>query len=595
MTWFEQVSEEPFRYDFYDTLRRLERGNPDQPRIGESTARKDEYALLGQDPFTNFPASNLALAGKDQQGRHKIHAKFLGMLGPQGALPMATTEEALHWFDMRDDSFARFLDVFHHRFLQLFFRAWANPRPIAQHDRPDVDRFADYVGSAIGIGTQPLHNQDSVRDLAKLSFAGLLAPQAKSASRLRRYIMGLFDVECEVDEFVGGWLMFERQDQIRLGRRLTSLGDDCLVGAGAYSVQDKIRIRLFARNLDKYGTFLPTGIHCEQLADAIFFYLGEQIDYDIELAIPSEETRGVRLNIFGQLGWTTWITPDPDQPARVRTDARFHPASRMALKRRKEKQNETPEQRRERQLEAHLRKPVRFAPRIATAVEALAKPKPLNLPTSESEPEKPAEQTPDAALTIDAQNDQSGVTGQTADHSVAATSEPWVLPAEEQPQGPDLITPEPSSSASHFEQVPGQEESDLPAESLSLEPEPGPEPHPGPEPGPGPGPDQDIESPNPEWQKAQATVVAALLQNPFEDAPEVPSDETIVGALSQSQDDPWSMPLATEAETPEQETQDSWTQSGTVVTLRGDDEKPNENNKPIDPIERGDPEDGHQS
>ena len=54
---------------------------------------------------------------------------------------------------MRDDAFPRFLDLFNHRFLQLFFRAWADSRPIAQHDRPRDDRFIAYIGSMIGVGS----------------------------------------------------------------------------------------------------------------------------------------------------------------------------------------------------------------------------------------------------------------------------------------------------------------------------------------------------------------------------------------------------------------------------------------------------------
>ena len=40
-----------------------------------------------------------------------------------------------------------------------------------------------------------------VPDAAKLCFAGLIASQAKSASRLKSFISGLFDVDVEVDEF----------------------------------------------------------------------------------------------------------------------------------------------------------------------------------------------------------------------------------------------------------------------------------------------------------------------------------------------------------------------------------------------------------
>ena len=88
--------------------------------------------MLGQDPFLDFPASNLSKVEALPDGRLRIIVKFLGLMGPQGALPLATTEEALGWHLMLDDGFPRFLDLINHRFLQLFFRAWAD----CPSDRP---------------------------------------------------------------------------------------------------------------------------------------------------------------------------------------------------------------------------------------------------------------------------------------------------------------------------------------------------------------------------------------------------------------------------------------------------------------------------
>ena len=45
----------------------------------------------------------------------------------------------------------RFFDIFHHRLLTLFYRAWAQGQPTAQHDRPHDDRYAAWLGSAIGV------------------------------------------------------------------------------------------------------------------------------------------------------------------------------------------------------------------------------------------------------------------------------------------------------------------------------------------------------------------------------------------------------------------------------------------------------------
>jgi type VI secretion system protein ImpH len=327
------VEEEPWRFDFFAVLRELERRHPDLPRIGDAAALREEYARLGQDPYMDFPASTLSKFEPLDACGARILTKFLGFLGPQGALPLATTEEAYGWFLMQDDAFPRFLDIINHRFLQLFFRAWADSRPAAQHDRPQEDRFETYVGAPIGLGSPPFRNLDSVSDRGKLSFAGLLGAQAKSASRLRAFIGGFFKVAAEVDEFVGAWLPLEEGDRSKLGS--ASLGVDTLVGASFYSVQDKIRIRVFVPDMKAYRRFLPEGDFCEPLADSVFFYVGDELDWDLELAIPAKSVEPVKLGRSGALGWTSWVAPDWAAAEAWRRDARFHPAEIIREKRAK--------------------------------------------------------------------------------------------------------------------------------------------------------------------------------------------------------------------------------------------------------------------
>jgi type VI secretion system protein ImpH len=338
MTFLRDLEAEPWRFDYFTVLRQLERAFKDQPRIGDSASLRDEFVRLGQDPFMAFPASNLSRVLQGDNKPIKVFVKFLGLLGPQGALPLSSTEEAYHYVMAEDDAFPRFLDLFNHRFIQLFFRAWADSRPIAQHDRPDADRFVAYVGSAIGLGSKPYQNLDSVPDAAKLGFAGLLGAQAKSASRLAGAIRGMFRVEAEVEEFVGMRLMIEASEWTLVGKRHNVLGGDALLGRSVFSVQDKIRVRIFTENLAQYMRFLPTGDLCEPLSDFIFFYNGEQIDCDAELAIPAGAVEPIRLGRFGQLGWTTWMAPNWTATEEYRRDARFHPAERMKHKRMRQSQ-----------------------------------------------------------------------------------------------------------------------------------------------------------------------------------------------------------------------------------------------------------------
>ena len=324
------LQREPWRFDFFAVLRHLERSHAGRPRIGDSATRRDDYVALGEDPYLDFPAATLARADRDSRQRVRLFVKFLGLLGPQGALPLATTEEAHAWHLSHDDAFPRFLDILNHRFLQLFFRAWADARPIAQHDRPDLDRFGAYIGAAVGIASQHMRGRDAVPDAEKLAFAGLVAPQARSASRLRSFLAGLFGTEVEIEEFVGSRLVFQKDERTRLGRRHCGLGVDALIGASVFSVEDKFRIRLFTANLADYRRFLSSGDRSAMLADAVFHVLGDQLDWDVELALPAGRVEPVRLGRSGELGWTSWMAPNwAASDETVRRDARFHPAERL--------------------------------------------------------------------------------------------------------------------------------------------------------------------------------------------------------------------------------------------------------------------------
>ncbi len=160
MTFRVELAAEPWRFDLLAVLRRLERENPDKPRIGDARKLADEFVTIGQNPYFEFPDSNVEAATIEPTGLIRLEARFLGMFGPQGALPLTTTEEAYGWLRERDSAFTRFVDIFQRRFLALFFRAWSDAHPVTQNDRPHEDRFRAYIGSMIGIGTSAFYDAE---------------------------------------------------------------------------------------------------------------------------------------------------------------------------------------------------------------------------------------------------------------------------------------------------------------------------------------------------------------------------------------------------------------------------------------------------
>ena len=145
----------------------------------------------------------------------------------------------------------------------------------------------------------------------------------------------MFGVAVEIDEFVGSWLTFDDSERTRLGAAHSGLGADCMLGASVFSVSDKFRIRVFVRDFAHYRAVSARLADLrDQIADAVFLYVGDEFDWDMELAIPAGEITPVRLGQGAKLGWTSWMAPNwskTDQT--IRTDARFHVVSRLGAQR----------------------------------------------------------------------------------------------------------------------------------------------------------------------------------------------------------------------------------------------------------------------
>ncbi len=325
--WRQEMAAEPWRYDFYGVMRHLEQSHGDKPRIGEAQTTRDEILNIGQEPFMRFAPANIAKVGTVVNGRLQVLVRFMGMLGPMGPLPMTTTEEAYNWYLRRDDSFSRFLDIFNDRFIKLFYRAHAQSRPASHFVREDEDRFGDFLGSAAGIGGETWRDLDTLPDITKLQFAGLLGPRQMNASRLQSFLEGMFGLGAEVDEFVGSYLELAPEHCSRLGDPDAALGGGVMLGARVISVDHKVRIRLNVSSLEMYERFLPGGDWGKLLLDTMFNALGEEYDWDVELVMPTRCVKPTQLGSFGRVGLTTWMRSQNEVADEGVVRTRFSPAA----------------------------------------------------------------------------------------------------------------------------------------------------------------------------------------------------------------------------------------------------------------------------
>lgn len=311
----EELAKSPFTFDFFRAVRLLESRRRDLPRVGCSLSPAQDAVRFGQTPSLAFPPSTLESvepAGSD--GGAKLFVRFFGLFGPNAPLPPHLTEYAherkLHH---NDRTLEAFLDVFHHRLISFFYRAWATNQKTVDMDREDDQRFSLFIGSVFGLGGEAQRNRDSIPDWAKLHFAGRLACQTRSAEGLESILAEFFEVPAQLETFVGHWMDLPEDSICELGKsqQTGSVGVNTIVGLRIFDAQLKFRIRLGPMKFKDYERLLPSGKSFERLSKWVLNYCGQQYFWDAQLVLEAGEVPVTQLGSAGRLGWTTWLKTQP--------------------------------------------------------------------------------------------------------------------------------------------------------------------------------------------------------------------------------------------------------------------------------------------
>jgi type VI secretion system protein ImpH len=312
---FEALRRAPYAFHFFQVLRRLECLYRDRPRLGKSIRLADDPVRLAQEPSLAFAPATLAAFKPGGDGQPpRLSEYFFGLFGPNGPLPTHLTEYVRDRVrNHGDHTFARFADIFHHRMLCLFYRAWADAQPTVSFDRPENDRFQVYVGAPFGLGMPSLWNRDAVPDLAKFHYAGRLVCQTRNAEGLRAILADFFKLPVTIQTFVGHWLPLSEASRCRLGETPTTglLGMTAVIGERVWDCQYKFRIVMGPMGLEEFQRLLPGGESLRRLVAWVRNYVGHELLWDFNPILKREEVPPLVLGAGTRLGWTTWLTSRP--------------------------------------------------------------------------------------------------------------------------------------------------------------------------------------------------------------------------------------------------------------------------------------------
>jgi type VI secretion system protein ImpH len=303
---------QPWKHGFTALLRALAATHDQLPDIGQAQRPQAEAFRLGQLASLVFAPREVGEVGW-QQGRPAIRLLGLGMLGPNGPLPLHFTEIVRERSEAkRDPTLARFLDLFHHRALSHVYRAWAISQSAAGLDRPDDERFSRYIARLAGDEVDELSDIPLPRH-ARWASSAHRVRQSRDPAGLAATLAHYFGVHVELREFQRHWIAIDAPDTCRLGtpRDSSRLGAGALAGEVVPDCQHKFSLRIGPLSLRQYLRFTPqghaSGSDLRTLVEWVRAFVGYEYIWEVELLIARDEAPASRMGGDERLGWSSWM------------------------------------------------------------------------------------------------------------------------------------------------------------------------------------------------------------------------------------------------------------------------------------------------
>jgi len=315
----EELFDEPYRYEFFQAVRILGKIDLDKKTVGADALPAEEYIRFRSRPSLDFPSSEVheIRRGEDPQTgeeRREMLVNFMGMIGPSGVLPNHYTEIVLERIRQKDTAMWAYLDIFTHRAVSMFYRAWGKYRFPVGYERGE-DNFTGYLFDFVGLGTKGLRGRMSLPDESLLPYAGLISQKPHSTNSLENIISDYFSVKAKIEQFFGQWLVLEKHDLSKLGEENSELGLSTVIGNRVWDQQSKFRMRIGPVPFKQYMAFLPNGSAYAAFRSIVSFIVGTELDYDLQMILQKKQvpsailtTRAMRKPM---LGWTTFLKTQP--------------------------------------------------------------------------------------------------------------------------------------------------------------------------------------------------------------------------------------------------------------------------------------------
>lgn len=288
----EGLSEEGYKFEFFEAVRLLERMYPDRTPVGKGMAPGDEAVRFRTDPDQTFAPSDVVDVGLPENGEPaSVTVSFMSLTGTDGPLPEPYTEVLRERVQRGDTAMRDFFNMLTHRFIGLLYRSRKRHHVGMESSSPENSTVARYLRSAAGVGLPAHRERTSVSDRALLRYASLLSQKPSSVHGLQVLLGDYFDVGVSAEPLVGRWLDLDTDQQTTIGAlgQSQTLGESAVLGRRAWDQEGRVQIELSPERCSDYLRFLPGRRGHRRLVDLSELYLARGTDFGLQLRVPGGE------------------------------------------------------------------------------------------------------------------------------------------------------------------------------------------------------------------------------------------------------------------------------------------------------------------
>lgn len=283
----DKLLDEPSSFDFYQAVhtiqKKLIQKGSHHHKVGNDSLPRNELIRFKSAQNLGFSGESIEKIEKriDEETDsefYDFYISFMGLTGPSGVLPQHYSELVLQRIKHKDTGMRDFFDLFNHRLISLFYRAWEKYRFSVNYLNSDMDQFSQTLHHLIGGNSQE-----------QLYFSGFYNQKVRNAEGLTSILRELTGCEVMINQLVGKWQKLSHSEQTRLASRMepegqyARLGHDASCGSKVWDINSSIEIILKPQSTDSIEDLMPKGKYLALVKQTIRSYLGSAIEFSLRL------------------------------------------------------------------------------------------------------------------------------------------------------------------------------------------------------------------------------------------------------------------------------------------------------------------------